>query len=576
MPVVTIHQVKQTLRNTIAYVTNPSKTLNGLTVSTSESMLWDMNAGQNSNITATTWAMLSDLEDGLKGSHAGRQNTNDGGKRLAQHIIQSFDPKDTTLTWTQVHEMGVEFAEKLTKGKFKYIVATHVDKQHLHNHIIICNRDETKQHRSFRTPRTFLAQARTLSDAIAIEHGVRVLPPSKGRTGRNIQEIYASMRTGGQLQLLRAIIGEASIRAASYPEFKSILAQHGVRVEARGRDLTYTVAGRKARGLTLGSAYGMEGVATRISGGGRLACVTANKSLVTHADANSVTLWVPGTHHREQATLPRRMATYDGKTWTVWLAPDDRIPLKDRSGQYTRTVGQRRLVESFGRTQTRWYEPWKSTILEAERLNARMTAKSEKQYRWLLHAIRNAQAIQDSIDTQEAQEKFGYGTLGMWKAEQEIGRLHDQWRKLMDDPALQDNPEELDLMLSDIEHKAALADHQRTLLERSRGKIKQEPPKFVPRVQRRRGETGWANQPSTQRQQAVFDSLYRQRRLSEEQRERLRHVSIAQASQEINRILHANGRFGDSVIGGNRADDSTRSQQQKQSDSKRNKPDGRR
>ena len=54
----------------------------------------------------------------------------------AHHIIQSFSPEDH-LTPEQINQIGYETMKELTGGKFRFIVATHADKNHLHNHIII-------------------------------------------------------------------------------------------------------------------------------------------------------------------------------------------------------------------------------------------------------------------------------------------------------------------------------------------------------------------------------------------------------------------------------------------------------
>lgn len=54
----------------------------------------------------------------------------------AHHIIQSFSPEDN-LTPEQINQIGYETMKELTGGKFRFIVTTHVDKGHLHNHIII-------------------------------------------------------------------------------------------------------------------------------------------------------------------------------------------------------------------------------------------------------------------------------------------------------------------------------------------------------------------------------------------------------------------------------------------------------
>ena len=54
---------------------------------------------------------------------------------LAHHLIQSFSPDDT-LTPEEIHEIGRKTVLELTGGQHEFVIATHVDKEHIHNHII--------------------------------------------------------------------------------------------------------------------------------------------------------------------------------------------------------------------------------------------------------------------------------------------------------------------------------------------------------------------------------------------------------------------------------------------------------
>lgn len=67
-----------------------------------------------------------------------RHDRHEENQRLihAHHIIQSFSPEDH-LTPKQINQIGYETMKELTGGKFRFIVATHVDKNHFHNHIIV-------------------------------------------------------------------------------------------------------------------------------------------------------------------------------------------------------------------------------------------------------------------------------------------------------------------------------------------------------------------------------------------------------------------------------------------------------
>ena len=57
----------------------------------------------------------------------------------AFHLIQAFAPGE--VSYKEAHQIGVELANKLLEGKFSYIVSTHIDKGHVHNHIIFCAAD---------------------------------------------------------------------------------------------------------------------------------------------------------------------------------------------------------------------------------------------------------------------------------------------------------------------------------------------------------------------------------------------------------------------------------------------------
>lgn len=65
--------------------------------------------------------------------------TNQADPNKAFHLIQAFAPGE--VSYKEAHQIGVELANKLLEGKFSYIVSTHIDKGHVHNHIIFCAAD---------------------------------------------------------------------------------------------------------------------------------------------------------------------------------------------------------------------------------------------------------------------------------------------------------------------------------------------------------------------------------------------------------------------------------------------------
>ena len=120
MAITKIHAIKTTLNKAVSYIENPDKTDGQLFISGYNTE--PQTASLDFEMTATM----------ARKAHrsASRRNQN-----LAYHLIQSFSPDDD-LTPEQAHELGKKLASEFTEGRFEFVVATHLDKNHLHNHII--------------------------------------------------------------------------------------------------------------------------------------------------------------------------------------------------------------------------------------------------------------------------------------------------------------------------------------------------------------------------------------------------------------------------------------------------------
>lgn len=99
-------------------------------------------------------------------------------KVIARHLIQSFDVGEVTPE--QAHEIGKQFADEWLKGKYEYVIATHIDKGHCHNHIIF-NAVNYVDFHAYRSNKQTYCQMRQLSDEICKEHGLSVIPPSQSK-----------------------------------------------------------------------------------------------------------------------------------------------------------------------------------------------------------------------------------------------------------------------------------------------------------------------------------------------------------------------------------------------------------
>lgn len=121
MAITKIHAIKSTLGKALAYIENPDKTDGQMLVSGYNC------EPQTASINFEMTAVLAHKARNLKR----KRSTN-----LAYHLIQSFSPEDA-VTPEQAHELGKKLAFEYTGGKYEYVVATHIDKGHIHNHIMI-------------------------------------------------------------------------------------------------------------------------------------------------------------------------------------------------------------------------------------------------------------------------------------------------------------------------------------------------------------------------------------------------------------------------------------------------------
>ena len=133
MAVTKIHPIKSTLKKALDYIENPAKT--------DEKMLVSSFACSYET---------ADIEFELLLSQAMQK-----GNNLAHHLIQSFAPGETTPE--QAHEIGRQLADEVLQGKYPYVLTTHIDKGHVHNHIIFCAVDMVNQRKYVSNRQSYLS-----------------------------------------------------------------------------------------------------------------------------------------------------------------------------------------------------------------------------------------------------------------------------------------------------------------------------------------------------------------------------------------------------------------------------------
>ena len=205
-------------------------------------------------------------------------------KRKGYHIIQSFAPGEVTPD--EAHAVGVEFAHRLLSKRYEVIVTTHLDKAHLHNHIVF-------NAVSFLDGRMYLDRLRDYygkngvairgtSDAICREHGLSIIAPSETAKGSVERNEWEAARKGKATlrDSVRADLDVALLSAPSYPALLMQLRRMGYAVKA-GPNVKHTAVRmpngqRFIRLDSLGSGYSEADLKQRIS-----QAPTVNKFSVT-------------------------------------------------------------------------------------------------------------------------------------------------------------------------------------------------------------------------------------------------------------------------------------------------------
>ena len=189
MAVTKIKPVKSTLSKALDYIQNPAKTEEKMLVS-SFGCSYE----------------TADIEFAYTLSQALEK-----GNNLAHHLMQSFEPGE--VSYEKAHEIGRQLADAVTKGQYEYVLTTHIDKGHVHNHIIFCAVNFI-DYRKYNSNKRSYYGIRNISDRLCRENGLSVVAPGRGSKGKSYAE-YQAEKTGtswkGKLKIaVDALIPQAS------------------------------------------------------------------------------------------------------------------------------------------------------------------------------------------------------------------------------------------------------------------------------------------------------------------------------------------------------------------------------
>ena len=245
MAVTKIKAIRGTLSKAIAYILNPEKTDEKLLVSS---------YGCASETAAREFEWTRKIAE-QKGMNSVRI--------IARHVIQSFEIGEVTPELA--HEIGKQFADEILGGKYEYVLTTHIDKDHVHNHLIFNAVDFVNYH-AYKSYKRIYYDMREVSDRLCKENGLSVIPPSQNK-GMGYKEYTEAKRGTSWKQKLKQTIDRLVITAKDYDDFLRLMQEAGYEIKT-GKYISFRAEGQErfTRSKTIGENYTEERIKERIAG----------------------------------------------------------------------------------------------------------------------------------------------------------------------------------------------------------------------------------------------------------------------------------------------------------------------
>ena len=245
MAVTKIKAIRGTLSKAIAYILNPEKTDEKLLVSS---------YGCASETAAREFEWTRKIAE-QKGMNPVRI--------IARHVIQSFEFGEVTPELA--HEIGKQFADEILGGKYEYVLTTHIDKDHVHNHLIFNAVDFVDYH-AYKSYKRIYYDMREVSDRLCKENGLSVIPPSQNK-GMGYKEYTEAKRGTSWKQKLKQTIDRLVITAKDYDDFLRLMQEAGYEIKT-GKYISFRAEGQErfTRSKTIGENYTEERIKERIAG----------------------------------------------------------------------------------------------------------------------------------------------------------------------------------------------------------------------------------------------------------------------------------------------------------------------
>ena len=293
MAVTKTHPIKSTLKAAIDYILNPEKTDGKLLASS-------FGCGLETADIEFAWT---------------REAAGDRGTHLGRHLIQSFAVGETTPE--EAHKIGMELAQAVLGGKYEFVLTTHVDKDHLHNHLIF-NAVSFVDYKKYHSNKQSYHHIRRTSDRICKEHGLSVVVPGQDR-GKSYAEYTAEKQGTSYKAKLKMAIDTLIPQVKDFDELLRRLQEMGYEIK-QGKYISFRYKGTPQSRMAL---WGKEE-----QGSGRSfphKRETEHSGLCDDAQERFTRAKTLGAAYTEEAIKERIKGVYAAKTKT--LREDKKIRL---------------------------------------------------------------------------------------------------------------------------------------------------------------------------------------------------------------------------------------------------------
>ena len=331
MAVTKIKAIRGTLSKAIAYILNPEKTDEKLLVSS---------YGCASETAAREFEWTRKIAE-QKGMNPVRI--------IARHVIQSFEIGEVTPELA--HEIGKQFADEILGGKYEYVLTTHIDKDHVHNHLIFNAVDFVNYH-AYKSYKRIYYDMREVSDRLCKENGLSVIPPSQNK-GMGYKEYTEAKRGTSWKQKLKQTIDRLVITAKDYDDFLRLMQEAGYEIKT-GKYISFRAEAQErfTRSKTIGENYTEERIKERIAGRtprrNRRQTVPKGISLIGDIQERIRLIDSKGYEHKAKLTILKEAArTLNYLTENNLLQYADlEKKVEDVHGSYDRTGKELKAVEA--------------------------------------------------------------------------------------------------------------------------------------------------------------------------------------------------------------------------------------